>query len=99
LAFIRRRSSGPSSYTHQVIEAVRTEQGPRQRILANLGSSSSIEERLVSLCQQAAELRRDLSDVKKRQAKLAWFEAEIGKLERVRTELATWVDKRRTRAA
>jgi hypothetical protein len=102
MAFIRKRVTGPNTFTFTLLEAYRVPQRlPQQRILANLGPCPSLEERIVMLCQEAAELRRSrgVADLEQRRERFAWLKAELEKLERVRDELATRVDRRRKRAA
>jgi hypothetical protein len=103
MAFIRKRVTGPTptSFTYTLLEAYRVAGMPRQRILANLGRSPTLEERIVMLCREAAELRRGrgIADLEKGQQRLDWLAAEIAKLEHVRDELADRADTRRKRAA
>jgi hypothetical protein len=53
MAFIRKRVTGPTptSFTYTLLEAYRVASMPRQRILANLGRSPTLEERIVMLCR------------------------------------------------
>jgi hypothetical protein len=97
MAFIRKRRTSATGVTYSLIEAYRQPGvSPRQRLLANLGPCKSLEERIVSLIQEAAELprRRGAADLEQRRERFAWLKAELEKLERVRDELATRVDKR-----
>jgi hypothetical protein len=56
MAFIRRRGT-----SHQIIETYREGSKVHQRVLANLGEATSIEERLMVLLKAAAGTRRLLN--------------------------------------